>query len=380
MAANSHALLGPSSAKRWLSCTPSARLTESLEDTESAFAAEGTDAHALCEYKLRKAVGLPVPDAPPKLEYYSNEMDDYADDYVSFILELYEEAKAKCKDPLVLVEQYLDLGRYVPESFGTGDALIASDGTLFIIDYKYGKGVSVDAEDNPQMKLYALGALGIFDCLYDIREVSMTIYQPRLGNVSTFVMKKDDLYKWAEETVRFKAADAFKGIGEYHCGAWCQFCKARATCRERANSNLKLASKDFADPPLLTDEEVGEVLGKADELASWAEEVKAYALDKALKGKKWSGYKVVEGRSVRKYSNEPEVAKAVEDAGFDPYEKRLLSITEMQKLIGKSKFADLLDRFVVKPAGKPTLVQESDKRPEFNTAAADFKNDSMEEN
>jgi hypothetical protein len=380
MAASSHALLGPSSAKRWLSCTPSARLTESIEDTESVFAAEGTDAHALCEYKLRKSVGLPVPDVLPKLEYYSKEMEDYADDYVSFILELYEEAKTKCKDPLVLVEQYLDLEKYVPESFGTGDALIASDGTLYIIDYKYGKGVSVDAKENPQMKLYALGALEIFDCLYDIKEVSMTIYQPRLGNVSNFAMKKDDLYKWANEIVKPKAVDAFKGIGEFHCGAWCQFCKARATCRERANSNLKLASKDFADPPLLTDEEVEEVLGKVDELASWAEEVKAYALDEALKGKKWNGYKVVEGRSIRKYSNESEVAKTVEDAGFDPYEKKLLSITEMQKRIGKSKFIELLDKFVVKPQGKPTLVQESDKRPEFSTAIADFKPDNMEEN
>ena len=341
MAATNHALLGPSSSKRWINCTPSARLTETYEDRESVFATEGTDAHALCEYKLRK-----------------------------------EEAKKNCKDPIVLIEQYLNFEKYVPEAFGTGDCLVAGDKTLYVIDFKYGRGVLVDAEDNTQMMLYALGALELFDCIYDIDTVHMTIYQPRLSNISTYEISKEELYKWANEILIPKAQVAYKGEGEYHCGEWCQFCKAKTTCRERANFNLVLAVDDFAKPPLLTDEEVENVLDRIDALVTWAMDIKEYAFNEALKGKKWKGWKLVAGRSNRKYTDETAVAVAVQAIGIDPFETKLLTITELQKKMGKAKFEEVVGKYIIKPEGKPTLVVETDKRPEItvNSAENDFKN------
>ena len=220
--------------------------------------------------------------------------------------------------------------------------------------------MEVSAEHNPQMMLYALGALEIFDALYDIGTVTMTIYQPRRSNVSTYTVSTAEL--------------AFKGEGEFHCGEWCQFCKAKADCRERARANLALAAYDFAEPPLLTDEEVEEVLAKVDDLVSWANDIKEYALQAAISGKAWNGWKVVEGRSNRKYTDERLVAAAVIAAGHDPYEQKLLGITEMQKTLGKAKFDEILGRFITKPQGKPTLVPMSDKRPATNTAASDFEN------
>ncbi len=368
---SNHALLGPSSAKRWLNCTPSARLSESINEKESSFAAEGTEAHTICENKLRKALGLDV-EVLTNLEYYSQEMEDYTNDYVSYILELFKQVKETDKEAILLVEQRLDLTSYIPESFGTGDALIASNNTLYIIDFKYGMGVKVESKDNPQMMLYALGALELFDCIYDIEKVVMTIYQPRLSNISSHEVDKTELYTWAKEVVIEKAKEAFSGKGNFSCGEWCKFCKIKATCRERANTNLALAEKEFAKPPLLTDEEIVEVLSKVDDLGSWANEIKDYALAEALKGKRWEGYKVVAGRSIRRYSNDEEVIKAVKQSGNDPFDHKLISITEMQKRLGKELFSQLLDKYIIKPEGKPTLVQESDKRPEYKNAFSDF--------
>lgn len=370
-----HALLSASSSHRWLQCPPSARLSEGYEDKGSDFAAEGTDAHSLCEHKLKAALGMETQDPTENLTWYNAEMEDCANGYAAYVMELLAAARETTSDPVVLVEQRLDYSEYVKEGFGTGDCLIIADGTLNIIDYKHGRGVEVSAIDNPQMKLYALGALGLFDSIYDIDTVTMTIYQPRLSNISVFTISRDELLEWAETVLRPTAELAYDGGGEYHCGEWCQFCKAKADCRERANANMALVRYDFAQPPLLTDEEVEDILGRVDDLVSWANNIKDYALQAAVSGKKWTGWKVVEGRSNRKYTDESLVAAAVIASGHDPYEQKLLGITEMQKTLGKAKFDEILGGFIVKPQGKPTLVPESDKRPAMNNAKNDFMED-----
>lgn len=245
-------------------------------------------------------------------------MEECANGYVSFVMELIEEAKKICPDPVVLIEQRLDYSKYIEEGFGTGDCVIIADGMLYIVDYKHGRGVLVEADDNPQMKLYALGSLELFDCIYDIDTVSMTIYQPRRYNVSTFTIPKEELYEWADQVLVPTAELAFNGDSEYHCGEWCQFCKTKADCRERANANMELAKFEFRQPPLLMDEEVEEILGRIDELIAWASDINDYALQVAISGKQWSGYKLVESRSNRKYIDENAVIAAVTVAGYDP--------------------------------------------------------------
>lgn len=367
-----HAILSASSADRWLHCPPSARLCETYEDRNSDYAAEGTDAHALCEYKLRKALGLPAEDPTENLTWFNEEMNDCATGYAAYVLEQVEAAKQVCSDPVVLIEQRVDFSRWVEGGFGTADVLIIADGTLKICDYKHGLGVLVRAEENPQLMCYALGALELFDKIYDIETVSMTIYQPRRDNVSTYEISKDNLYHWADEVLKPTAELAFAGDGNFLCGAWCGFCKAKNNCRARAEANLALAQYEFKLPPLLTDEDIEDILSKVDELVSWASDIKEYALQQAISGKEWAGWKMVEGRSNRKYVNDAVVADVVEHAGFDPYERKVLGVTAMQKLLGKSRFDELLSPYIEKPQGKPTLVPESDKRPAMSTAAADF--------
>jgi hypothetical protein len=371
-----HAILSASGAHRWMNCTPSARLELEFDDNSGEAAAEGTAAHALSEHKLRRA--LKMRSKKPVSPYDSDEMDTFTDGYVEFVLEVIEQAKQSCNDPLVLIEQRLDFSKYVPDGFGTGDCLIISDGTLNIIDFKYGQGVLVNAEENPQMKLYALGALELFDGIYDIDTVSMTIYQPRRENVSTSTVLKESLYRWAEEVLKPKAELVFVGDGNYCPGEWCQFCRAAVKCRARAEAKMKLATFEFALPPLLSDEEIAEILSSIGDLTSWANEIMAYATDAAVNhGKRWPGFKVVEGRSNRKYTDEEAVAEAAKNAGYrDIYKQSLITITEMEKLMGKSKFNEILGGLIMKPPGKPTLVPVSDKRPEMNTSSA--KNDFME--
>ena len=369
-----HALLSASSSHRWLNCPPSARLCEDYDDKGSNFAAEGSDAHSLCEYKLRKALGMEAKDPTEDLTWYDAEMEESASGYAAFVMELVAEAKKTCSDPVVLIEQRLDYSKYVQSGFGTGDCVLIADGTLHIVDFKYGRGVLVEAEDNPQMKLYALGALEIFDCLYDIDTVSMTIYQPRRANVSTFTLTRQELLDWAETVLVPTAELAYAGNGEYHCGEWCLFCKAKADCRERARANMELARYEFRQPPLLTDEEVEEILGKLDSLMDWASDIKDYALQAAISGKHWSGYKLVEGRANRRYTDENAVVAAVKAAGYDPYdEPKLLGVTAMTTLLGRKQFNDILGGLITKPQGKPTLVPESDKRPAMTTILDDFK-------
>lgn len=367
-----HALLSASSADRWLHCPPSARLSESYEDKGSDYAAEGTDAHSLCEYKLKKALGMEADDPTENLSWFNQEMDDHATGYAAYVLEQVEAAKESCSDPVVLIEQRVDFSRWVKQGFGTADCIIIADGTLQIIDFKYGLGVLVSAEENPQMMCYGLGALEIFDCLYEIDTVRMTIYQPRRENLSTYELSREDLLRWADETLKPAADLAFAGDGNFLCGEWCGFCKAKNACRARAKANLELAKYEFKLPPLLTDEDVEEILSKVDDLVAWASDIKDYALQQAISGKVWTGFKLVEGRSNRKYINDAAVAAAVEEAGFDPYEQKLLGITAMQKLLGKSRFEEVLAGFIEKPQGKPTLVPESDKRPAMNNAKSDF--------
>lgn len=373
--ASKHAILSASSSHRWIACPPSALECAKLPDASSKFAKQGTDAHRLSEYKLKKSLGEKVHNPQKRLAYFDEEMDESSNDYAQFVMEKLAAAKERCKDPMVMVEQHLDFSRWVPEGFGTGDCLIVADDTLVIIDYKYGLGVLVEAEKNPQMMCYALGALELFDGIYDIKNVEMTIFQPRRDNVSTYVISKNDLLSWAEEVLRPAAELAAKGEGEYRAGDHCRFCKIKATCRKRAEYNLEMAKYDFAMPSKLEDGEVEVILEKVDEMVAWANDVKEYALQQALSGKQWDGWKVVEGRANRRYINEEAVAAKVEAAGFNPYEKKLLGITAMSKQLGKNRFEELLNELIEKPQGKPVLVPESDKRPAMHTAADDFKSE-----
>lgn len=373
MPPSEHAVLSASSANRWLHCPPSVRLSEGYMDKASVFAMEGTSAHELCEYKLRSALSMEAENPTENLDFYNTEMEECAEGYATYILELVEKAKETCSDPVVMVEQRVDFSRYVPEGFGTADCIIIADETLNIVDYKHGKGVEVSAEDNPQMKLYALGALELFDCLYDISKVQMTIFQPRLSNVSVFVMDKADLLNWANDELTTKAELAFEGKGELCCGEWCKFCKAKSNCKERARVNMEMDQYEFRKSSLLTDEEVVKILSRIDELTSWASDVKNFALEQAVRGKQWPGWKVVEGRSNRKYTDEGAVAQVVKNAGYNPYDEKIMGITNMTKMLGKEKFNELLGDFVERPQGKPTLVPEDDNRPEMNTAKEDFK-------
>ena len=372
-----HALLSASSSRRWLNCTPSARLEEQFaeETGNSVYAEEGTAAHALAEHKLKRC--LKRRSKRPVSDYQCDEMEECTDGYVAYAMEQVELARQECKDPVVLIEQRLDYSAYVPEGFGTGDLLIVADRVLTVVDLKYGKGVAVEAERNPQMMLYGLGALELFGAIYDIDTVRMTIYQPRLESVSTWEISVSDLMEWVEKELKPKAALAISGEGEFRSGSWCRFCKAKDTCRARAEEFLRLAQMEFKAPALLTDDEVAEVLKVADELARWSADVYAYAQDEAVsKGKKWAGFKLVEGRSCRKYTDEEEAAEAAVAAGYtDIYKRSLIGITEMEKLMGKKRFAEVLGKLVYKPQGKITLVPESDKRQEVlaATAEADFK-------
>ena len=373
---DTHALLSPSSSERWISCPPSVRMSEGIEEKPSEYAAKGTAAHSLCEYKLRELLGYKQSDIRENLDYYNEEMEDCTEEYRNYINELLAENNGR--KPLMFVEQRVDFSRFVKEGFGTSDCIIIDNDTIYIIDFKYGKGVEVNAVNNTQMMIYAIGALEMFDGIFDINHVIMTIFQPRLSNISTFEMTKDELYHWAFNVLKPAADMAYQGTGTFKCGDYCRFCKAKTICRARAEYNLKLAQYDFKMPATLEDIEIESLLGKLDMLIDWAEDIKTYALDQAVQGKKWRGYKIVEGRSNRKYTDEKAVADKVTKAGYDPYEKKVLGITAMSKLLGKKKFEELLSGLVEKPQGKPTLVSESDDRPEMNiaaNAAQDFEED-----
>lgn len=372
-----HAYLSASASHRWLACPPSAKLCANIPDQASEYAQQGTDCHELCAYLVEKALGREVIDPTDNLTYYDAEMQNCAEEYRNYVLEQIEATKEFCKDPQVMIEQRLDFSRWVENGFGTGDCVIVADEVLQIIDYKHGLGVLVSAGDdehsgNSQMMCYALGALEVFGDIYDINQIKMTIFQPRRDNISTYTISKEDLLKWADEILAPTAQLAYVGEGEFKAGDHCTFCKVKATCRKRAEYNLELAKYDFEMPATLDDTEIAAILEKVDEMISWGNDIKEYALQQAQSGVHFEGWKVVEERSNRKYTDEAAVAFAVKDAGFDPYEKKLLGVTAMSALLGKKKFEELLGGLIYKPPGKPALVPESDKRPSMNTAIEDF--------
>ena len=367
-----HAVLSASSSHRWLNCTPSALLEQLFPGKESNAAAEGTAAHALCEHKLRRA--LKMQSRKPTSKYHSDEMDEHTDGYVQFVLETLAEAKQICPDPVLLMEQRLDFSGWVPGGFGTGDCIIIADDLLHIIDFKYGQGVLVEAEQNPQMMLYALGALNAFGCLYDINRVAMTIYQPRRANVCTWEIPVTQLTNWAEHELVPRALLAAAGEGDFCPGEWCRFCRAAVKCKARAEEKLDLVRYEFAAPPLLSDEDIAAILPKLDDLTHWAADIANYAEEAAIhQGKSWPGFKVVEGRTVRRYTDEDAVIQTAREAGYtDIYRRKLLSITEMEKLMGRKNFQAVLGHLIEKPAGLPTLVPDSDKRPAIDIVNNDF--------
>lgn len=380
-----HALLSASGAQRWLSCPPSARLEEAVEEQSSEYAREGSFAHELAELYLAQELGLiKKSEFNKRLKelrqnpFYSEELDAYVKIYLDFAIEKINEARARTRDAVVLLEMKLDYSTWVPEGFGTGDLVLVTDDVLEVIDFKYGRGIQIGAEDNPQMRLYALGALSQFGCLYEVNTVRMTIVQPRLDSISTDEMAVEELVDWGEKMVKPIADLAFKGEGEFKAGGHCRFCRVRATCRARAEMNMKLACYDFKEPPLLTDEEIVEVLDAADEYMKWISDLQGYALDQAVNnGKKWPGYKLVEGRSYRRYKDQGKVAEALIAAGYkedEIYEKVLLGITKMERAVGRKEFNELLVGLIEKPPGKAKLAPESDKRPAVkSTAEIDFK-------
>ena len=386
-----HARLSPSASHRWINCPGSVHLAEQCPpQTGSAYTAEGTEAHALAELKLRKFNEEGTGDffdkklekARSEFEYYCGEMEEATDFYFDIVTEKLIEGGP---DAELMIEQRFSLDKWVPDSFGSADAVIIAGHTIEVCDLKYGKGVKVDAVGNPQLRLYGLGAAELFGDLYDFDTVRVTIIQPRLDHVSTEEISLAELRDWAEKWVAPAAKLAMSNTDEVHCGDWCQFCPAKAICRERAEANLELARHDFKKPALLTDEEIGEILRQAEEVQKWVADVSAYALEQALAGKQYDGWKLVEGRSIRKYADEIKVADTLKAAGFDEallYERKLNGITNMEKLVGKKKLTEILGDLLVKPAGKPVLVPESDKREAIKTAESaksDFDNANNED-
>jgi hypothetical protein len=380
----SHAILSPSSAHRWLTCTRSARDEQKYPDRGSDAAAEGTTAHKLAELRLMQEL---VADHPEALDselaeirqdkWYSQAMEEHVDDYVTFVTERYN----SLENPIILLEERIDLTIWVPEGFGTGDVLLVGNGQAELIDLKYGKGVRVEAVQNKQLKLYGLGAITDLSFLYDIDRIRLTIYQPRIGNFSSWETGQDELMAWAKDELMPKAKLAWEGKGDYVPGDHCKFCKAAAVCKANAERHLDLAKYDFAPSNKLAPEEISDIMRRGDAFKAWIKAVEDYALDQALNHDvTWPGFKLVEGRSVRKYLDERMAATKLLTAGAlqnqqvykDP---ELRGIGEIEKALGKKRFAEILDGLVIKPQGKPTLVENEDKRPAWHSAkdaAKDF--------
>lgn len=380
-----HAKLSSSASKRWLGCPGSVKLSEHYPNGSSIYADEGTIAHGMAEGMISKDDKLVQKYEVEAAKFYGEhpelngtflEMKMILQPYVDYVFEEYAAQVHEDEAAQLMTEERVDLTEYIPGGFGTSDVVILRQGRLHIIDLKYGKGVVVSAQDNPQLKLYALGTLARFDMLYDIEDVVMTIYQPRLDNVSTDTIKAKDLYAWGEEVIKPGAQLALSEDAPVHAGDWCQFCPARYDCKERARDAMEL--QKYLGQMVLSPEEIAEILGKIDRLVKFAEDIKDSALTKALDGEEIPGWKVVEGRSNRKYvGSEEEIVRQCEGAGYDQallYERKLLTITNMEKLMGKKQFAEVLGAYVEKPEGKPTLAPESDKRPAItnNSAAEDF--------
>lgn len=380
----SHAVLSPSSASRWLACTPSARLEEQFPDSTSDFAEEGSLAHEFGETILRhfnKELEMAAYSkkmcALAENKYYTTDLQVHAENYAAFVWAKFQTARKRDKQAVLRVEEKIDITAYVPEGFGTGDAIIIAEGVLEIVDLKFGKGFRVSADHNKQMMLYALGALDMFNFIYDIHTVRMTIYQPRLDNVSEWEISAEELELWGVNDLKPLAQKAFAGEGEYTAGAHCKFCKAKAQCKALAAYNMSLAKYDFQDAALLTPSDIADILSQADQFKSWIASIEEYALQSALEGENFPGFKLVEGRSVRRYSDEAKIAEVLTKNGFGEeliYDKKLKTITAMEKLVTKKTFNVLCGDLIIKPEGKPTLVPDIDPRPIYNSAENDFAN------
>lgn len=379
--APAHAILAASAAHRWLKCTPSARLEATLPESTSPYAEEGTTAHAIAALKLQKytepmsqrAFNSRLKKIQENASFYSDEMLYHTDTYLEYIKSI---AMAYPSLPYIAVEVRLDLTEYVPEGFGTADCVIIGGNVLHVIDFKYGKGVPVEARENPQMMLYALGALAKYGMLYSINTVKMAIVQPRLDTIAEWEIAAADLRDWGE-MVKPIAVKAFKGEGEFFAGDHCRFCRAKSTCRARTDFYMALEDFGQIKPPLISNQEVGEVLKRAEGLAAWLDDLKQYALAECLKGNEIPGWKAVEGRAVRQWTDMEAAFEALKAAGVNEavlYERKPITLAATEKLLGKAKFAELVSSFVHTPPGKPALVQASDKRPAITRpdAVSDF--------
>jgi len=376
-----HARLSPSSAERWIACPPSVKLSERFPDTTTSYAEEGTTAHLIAEIAIRKALGLITEqEAVTRMEeaelslYYSKDMPGNLEPYIEYVV-----SNAAGAD-FIGLEEKLDIGEWVPGGYGTSDAVIIKGDLLEVVDLKYGQGVPVSATGNPQFRLYGLGAVQEWFMLYPFSKVRCTVIQPRLDSISSEELKVPELLDWAERVLKPAALLAEKGEGEYRSGDHCRWCKAKAICRRRAEDNMALARYEFAEPALLTNEDIADVLSAAGELKAWVSDVEAYALDQALNhGASFHGYKLVEGRSLRQLTDEDGAVRILMENGVAEeslYTRSLVGIPAMEKLVGKRRLAELLKDHIVKPQGKPTLVRDTDKRPTLNSteaAAQDFK-------
>lgn len=380
-----HALLSASGAHRWLHCTGSPLLEKDFPDSTSVYAQEGTLAHYLCELKLMAYTGeitkrklTSMKNKLMKSELWQPEMDSTSEAYLDYIKDITMSYTVK---PVILIEKKVDFSRYVPEGFGTADCLILAGDTLHVVDYKHGKGVVVDADHNPQMMLYALGVMSELSLLYRFKFVHMTIVQPRVNNISEFTMTADELIEWGEKVVKPKAEAAMSGRGEFEAGDWCRFCRAKQQCKTRYESNDSLYPElsERHDPRLITLDELGKYLKRGKDMAAWLEDMKEYALSESLAGADVPGWKAVEGRGSRAFTDTDEAVDTLIKNGIDEsvlYERRVLTLAQMEKAIGKKAFGELVGDLVVKNPGKPTLVEESDKRPRITNqpTAADVFN------
>ena len=399
-----HALLSASSSKQWLHCPPSVRLQENFPNESSVYAEEGTFAHEVCEYKVRKYLKERVK-RPQSEEFDTEEIEQITDVYAEFVISIIEQMKENGCEPLAFVEERVDYSHIAPSGFGTADMLIIGKdehgrGLLHVCDFKTGAGVFVDADHNSQMMLYALGGLAAYGFLYDVENVRMSIIQPRLDNISTFEMPVSELNAWAE-SIKPTALLAFEGKGEQHPGDWCRFCRAKPVCKACADEALALCREDFLDldagafddtaeesdmtapyeadtqtavfkqPGLIPLSELAEILPTLNRISSWIDAVFAFVSSEAINhGVPIPGYKVVEGRSKRVFTDTKAVVDTAVANGYtDLYKQSLITLTEFEKMMGKKKFVELLGEYVAKPPGKLALVPESDPREPVDLTA-----------
>lgn len=378
-----HALLSPSKAKQWLACPPSARLSakfsERFGESSSVYAAEGTLAHAVAELKLRLELGeinkFSYNAQREALGEITAEMDRCTDVYVDVVLEKYYSCKKVCPGARLFVEQRLNMTPWIPGCFGTADACVVSDTVLEVIDYKNGAGVPVNAVENPQARCYALGAVNAFGSLYAFTHVRNTIVQPRLDSITEELLTREELLAWGEK-VKPIAEQAWRGEGKYSPGENCRFCAAKAVCKARAFQSFDLLSACLDSPDVLPDETIPGILKVADTCEQWIQDVRAYALNQALRGQEWPGYKLVKGkRPSRVFRNEEEAEQQLVRAGYTQEQytvTRMKTVAEVEKLLGKRAFDALMGGFVTQGEGKLTLVPESDSRVEYESADVAF--------